>query len=178
MEKNIIPQLKKRNKPNTNMENTNIIKYSITNLYDNLVINNSEKIEVTIDNLKNDIYEEEFFNLNEITGDVNCFFRILSYYLYNNENSHKNLRDSAYQYVSNNITKFYENCYVEDDMYYIDIKEGNLVKKYVLDEYVEKIKENKFFSGFIEINAMSIKNLLYLSKFIKNRRYNLYKFSK
>lgn len=41
-------------------------------------------------------------------------------------------------------------------MYYIDIKEGNLVKKYVLDEYVEKIKENKFFSGFIEISAMSI----------------------
>ena len=63
-------------------------------------------------------------------------------------------------------------------MYYIGIKEGNLVKKYVLDEYVEKIKENKFFSGFIEINAMSIKNLLYLSQFIKNRRYNLYKFSK
>ena len=141
MEKNIIPQLKK-NKPNTNKENTNIIKYSITNLYDNLVINNSEKIEVTIDNLKNDIYEEEFFNLNEITGDGNCFFRTLSYYLYNNENSHKNLRDSAYQYVSNNITKFYEYCYVEDDMYYIDIKEGNLVKKYILDEYIEKIKEN------------------------------------
>ena len=41
-------------------------------------------------------------------------------------------------------------------MYYIDIKEGNLVKKYVLDEYVEKIKVNNFFSGFIEINAMSI----------------------
>ena len=41
-------------------------------------------------------------------------------------------------------------------MYYIDIKEGNLVKKYVLDEYVEKIKEKKFFSGFIEINALSI----------------------
>ena len=39
-------------------------------------------------------------------------------------------------------------------MYYIDIKEGNLVKKYVLDEYVEKIKKNKFFSGFIEISAM------------------------
>ena len=66
------------------------------------------------------------------------------------------MHDSAYQYVSNNITKFYEYCYVEDDMYYIDIKEGNLVKKYVLDEYVEKIKENKFFSGFIEISAMSI----------------------
>ena len=45
MEKNIIPQLKKRNKPNTNKENTNIIKYSINNLYDNLVINNSEKID-------------------------------------------------------------------------------------------------------------------------------------
>ena len=52
MEKNIIPQLKKRNKPNTNKENINIIKYNITNLYDNLVINNSEKIEVTIDNTK------------------------------------------------------------------------------------------------------------------------------
>ena len=150
MEKNIIPQLKKRNKPNTNKENTNIIKYSITNLYDNLFINISQKIEVTIDNLNNDIYEEEFFNLNEIASDVNCFFRTLSYYLYNNENSHKNLRDSAYQYVSNNITKFYEYYYVKDDMYYIDIKEGNLVKKYVLDELQKKLKKTNFFQVLLE----------------------------
>ena len=80
MEKNIFPQLKKRNKPNTNKENTNIIKYSITDLYDNLVINNNDLIEITIDKLKNDIYEDEFFNLKGITGDGNCFFRTLSYY--------------------------------------------------------------------------------------------------
>ena len=72
------------------------------------------------------------------------------------ENSHKNLRKSAYQYVSNNKTKFYDYCYIENNMYYIDIKEGEYIKKYVLDEYVEKIKKNKFFAGFIEINAMSI----------------------
>ena len=65
----------------------------------------------------------------------------MSYYLYKNENSHKNLRDFVNQYISNNITKFYEYCYVEDDTYYIDIKEGNQIKTYVLDEYVEKIKQ-------------------------------------
>ena len=133
-----------------------ITKYSITNLYDNLVINNNDSIEYNNDNLQNTIYEEDYFDLIPITGDGNCFFRSLSYYLNGDENSHKTLRDSAYHYVKKNITRFYEYCYVENDLYYIDIKEGRHIRKYILDDYVENIKISKFFSGFIEINAMSI----------------------
>ena len=43
-----------------------------------------------------------------------------------------------------------------NNIYYIDIEEGAKIHKYVLDEYVEKIKNNGFFAGFIEIKAMSI----------------------
>ena len=129
----------------TKKNKNNIIKYSIINLYDNLFINNNDLIEYKIDNLQNIIYEEEYFDLIPITGDGNCFFRTLSYYLNGDENSHKNLRDSAYQYVSNNITRLYEFCYIGNDVYYIDIKEGRNIKKYILDEYEEKIKKTNFF---------------------------------
>ena len=80
-----------------------------------------------------------------MTGDGNCLFRTLSFYLHNNENAHKNLRESAYQYVTNNITNFYEYCYLKNGFYYIDIKEGSHIKKYILDDYVEKIKKKIFF---------------------------------
>ena len=96
--------IKKRNKPNKKMDNTNLIKYIITKLY------NNDLIEYTIYNLQNVIYKDEFVELITITGYGNCLFSTLIFYLYNNENSHKNLRDTAYQYISNNITKFYEFC--------------------------------------------------------------------
>ena len=54
------------------------------------------------------------------------------------------------------MTQFYEYCYVENNTYYIDIEEKQKVHKYILDDYVENIKKNGFFAGFIEINAMSI----------------------
>ena len=100
--KNII----KRNKLNRKKDNNNLIKYIITNLYNNLVIKNN----FLIYNLQNVIYKDEFVELITITIDGNCLFTNLLFYLYNNENSHKNLRDTAYQYISNNITKFYEFC--------------------------------------------------------------------
>ena len=37
---------------------------------------------------------------------------------------HYSLRNAVYLYVKDNITKFYEYCYIEDDIYYIDIEEG------------------------------------------------------
>ena len=98
----------------------------------------------------------------------NCFIRTISQFINGNENLHKNLRDQVYNYVSNNIINFYEYCYVENNTYYIDIEENSQIKKYVLDDYVANIKKNKFFSGFIEINAMSIilnRPIIILEKF-------------
>ena len=68
---------------------------------------------------------------------------------------HYSFRKAVYLYVKDNITKFYEYCYVEEGIYYIDIEEKGIFHQYILDEYVEKIKEDSFFSGFIEINAAS-----------------------
>ena len=53
------------------------------------------------------------------------------------------------------MTKFYEYCYIENDIYYIDIEEGDSITKYILDEYIGNIKSYSFFSGFIEITSIS-----------------------
>ena len=140
----------------TSKNNKDIIKYNISKIYETIICINDNTFEIKKIDLDNIIYENEFFNLIPITSDGNCFFRAISYYLTGNENLHKNLRESVYKYVSQNITKFYEYCYVENNIYYIDIEENNLIIKYILDDYVEKIKKDKFFAGFIEINAMSI----------------------
>ena len=51
------------------------------------------------------------------------------------ENLHKNLRDQVYNYVSNNITNFYEYCYVENNTYYIHIEENSKIKQYISDDH-------------------------------------------
>ena len=40
-----------------------------------------------MDNLQNVLYKDEFVELITITGDGNCLFMALLFYLYNNENS-------------------------------------------------------------------------------------------
>ena len=109
-----------------------------------------------MDNLQIIIYKDVFVELKTITRDGNLLFKTLLFHLYNKENSHKNLLETSYKCVSNNINKFYEFCYVENDTYYIDIKEGIHIKKYISDEYVEKIRKYKFLPGSIEINLISI----------------------
>ena len=124
-------------------------------IYEELIIKNND-FWIKKDILLNQIYENDFFDLIKITGDGNCFFRSVSYFLYKNENKFADLRNAVYLYVKNNINKFYEFCYVENNTYYLDIEEGEEVHKYVLDDYIEKIQYNTFFSGFIEMNAAAI----------------------
>ena len=54
------------------------------------------------------------------------------------------------------MTIIYEICYVEDGTYYVDILESNIIKKYILNEYVKNIKNSRLFSDLIEINAILI----------------------
>ena len=44
--------------------------------------------------------------------------------------------------MKNNITLFYEFCYVENNTYYIDVEEGDEIHKYILDDYIENYVEN------------------------------------
>ena len=53
------------------------------------------------------------------------------------------IRDAMYNYIVNNLTKFYEYCYIENNIYYIDIAVNNKIKKFVLDDYVDNIKNDK-----------------------------------
>ena len=129
--------------------------YDLKYLYQNIIENNN-RIQFKKEILQNQIYEKNIFEITKITGDGNCFFRSISYYLNNSEEMHYSFRNAVYLYVKDNITKFYEYCYVEEGIYYIDIEENGIFHRYILDEYVEKIKEDSFFSGFIEINAASI----------------------
>ena len=151
-----------------------LIIYDLNDLYKNIVENN-DKIQIKKENLQNQIYEGNFFEIKKITGDGNCFFRSISYYLNHTEEMHYSLRNTVYLFVKENITKFYEYCYVEEDIYYIDIVEGEKIHKYILDEYVDKIKKDGFFSGFIEINAAAtiinrpiiiLENLKFLNSYI------------
>ena len=65
------------------------------------------------------------------------------------------MREPTYNYVKDNLTEFYEYCYVEDGCYYTDIEEGGLIKKYILDNYMEELKNDKIYSGYNEINTIS-----------------------
>ena len=81
--------LSKKRNPNNNNSQNNIINQNISNIYDNLVFDNNDIIQYKKDNFQNIIYEEDFFQLITITGDGNCLFRTLSYYLDGDKNPHK-----------------------------------------------------------------------------------------
>ena len=88
------------------------------NLYKDIVIDNNENIIFKKENLNFEIYENNFFN---------CFFRTVSKYIYRSENNYAILRKAAYNYVKDNLTEFYEFCYVEDGCYFTDIEEGGVI---------------------------------------------------
>ena len=133
----------------------NVITYDLENMYKDIVIDNNDNIIFKEENLNFELYENNFFDIIQIIGDGNCFFRTVSKYIYGNENNYSILRKATYDYVKDNLTEFYEFCYVEDGCYYTDIEEGGVIKKYVLDDYVEELKNDKVYSGYIEINAIS-----------------------
>ena len=79
----------------------------------------------------------------------------ISYYLNNSEELHYSLTHAVYLYVKDNITKFYEYCYVEEGIYYIDIEENgktftanSLIKVRAISKYI-KDRDRKLFDGII-----------------------------
>ena len=82
-----------------------VIIYDLNYLYKNIVENNN-KIQIKKEILQNQIYEKNFYEIKKITGEGNCFFWSISYYLNNSEEMHYSLRNAVYLYVKDNITKF------------------------------------------------------------------------
>ena len=134
----------------------NIITYDLEKTYDDINLDNNQNILFKVQNINIELYEGNFFNIIKIGGDGNCFFRTISKYIYGTENNYAILREAAYNYIVENLTKFYEYCYIENGIYYIDIEEGGIVQKYILDDYIEEIKKDHVYAGYIEINAISI----------------------
>ena len=128
-----------------------MVKYDIEAIYQLINLKEKDNLELEIGVMDNQIYEEQFFDFIDNAGDGNCFFRTISQFINGNENLHKNLRDQVYNYVSNNITNFYEYCYVENNTYYIDIEENSQIKKFVLDDYVANIKKIRYFQDLLKL---------------------------
>ena len=97
--------------------------------------------------------------LNEIEmgGDGNCLYRCISYHFYGIESFHNKIRLETYNYLKNNTTFVYEYCYLEENKYYIDIEMGvnKIKKKYFIEDFIENIKKDGLFGGFIELYIIS-----------------------
>ena len=82
-----------------------------------------------------------------ITGDGNCLYRSTSYYLYGHENEYNNIRQKVYNEAKlhkNDIKPFFLSDNTDDTI--LNIKLGN---------YIEKIKDNYFYWGIIEMGIIS-----------------------
>ena len=143
--------------------NINSLLYNLF-IYQNIKINenniptdneilNSEKYR----NNNNFVYQlvfshsdinQDILKQNKIKGDRNCFFRNLSYFYTKDENYYSFFRDNLFQYINNNK----DNIIAE----YPKIEVDDIIIN--TEEYIPKIKENKFYGGFFEIGQ--IKNLI------------------
>ena len=112
---------KKKNVPSkleasiTTKKEEEIKIYDLKYLYQN-ILETDNMIQLKKEILQNHIYEKNFYDITKITGDGNCFFRSISYYLNNSEEMHYSLRNTVYLYVKDNIKKFYKYYYVGDNI--------------------------------------------------------------
>ena len=82
------------------------------------------------------------FVFREVDSDGNCGYRALAVQLYSNQAYHKEIRRDVYQYLRINKTNF--NHLTFDD-------HGHLLNG---DEYIEKVKNNKFWMGELEMSVI------------------------
>ena len=83
----------------------------------------------------------------DITGDGNCLFRATSYFLYGNEDQYKEIRKLVYQEAKNNKEEL-------KPFFFEDTADDTLVNT-KLENYIERIKEDCFYGGIIEIGIIS-----------------------
>ena len=119
-------------------------------IYKNFILNENNIIIKKID-LENKIYEALFFIQKIVEGDGNCFYRCISYHIFGNDSFYNIIRETVYQYIKENTTFAYEYCHLKGDTYYFEVKEGKKTREYKITDYIELIKNDKFFAGYIEI---------------------------
>ena len=87
---------------------------------------------------------KELVEIYDVGRYGNCFYRTLSIYFTNVENFYSFFREQIYIAAKNNLNELKE-------FFILDTEDPILVND-ELEEYLEKIKENKCFAGNIEIN--------------------------
>lgn len=137
---NIIDKYEKNNISNSvNIEKPNINK--IKELLSS--INNSELI--VFENSNNKIVEKDIIFIRKIEPDGNCYYRVLSYFLTKNQNYYNYFRNYIYNYLTCN-----KNLYEQEYPFIIYNDEINN-----FEIYINKIRQNGFFAGELEIMISS-----------------------
>ena len=96
------------------------------------------------ENLKNHKpLKKDLVNEYEVIGDGNCYYRVLSLYFTNDESYFNFFREQIYFSAKDNINLLKE--------FFINDKNDEILCDNKLKGYINKIKDNKFFAGNIEI---------------------------
>jgi len=103
---------------------------------------------------KNIVYDSKAFiekseaDVVEITGDGNCLYRSISYFLFNTQEYYKEIKQLVIDWIENNFNIF-ENFFGDDD-------NKNLKKETLAKEELEYTKKKDSWGGDIHINILCI----------------------
>ena len=115
----------------------------------------NNNLEINLDMIKNKQFEKSLFIKENITGVGNCLYRCISYHFFHDEYSYNIIRNLVYQYVKSNQNEILEYCDIENNNVIVKIELNSKIIKYGIEDYINKIKEDGFYGGFIEIYSIS-----------------------
>ena len=79
-----------------------------------------------------------------VTGDGNCLYRCMSCYLYETEEKFNEIRMKIYSEAKSNKDNIKQ--------FFLENNTDDIIVNTKINTYIEKIKENKFYGGIIEIS--------------------------
>ena len=86
---------------------------------------------------------KELLEVHDVDRDGNCLYRTLSLYFTNDQSHYKFFREQIYIAAKNNFKELQE--------FFINEENDQILTNKKLDGYIDKIKDDYFFAGNIEI---------------------------
>ena len=99
--------------------------------------------KIIADNQGSIIFPLTSFELEDVEGDGNCGYRALALQIYENENYYYKIREDIYKYLKFNTSNFAHLNFQN---------EGCIISA---DEYIEKVKDDGFWMGDLEISVVN-----------------------
>ena len=99
--------------------------------------------KIIADNQGSLIFSLTRFELEDVEGDGNCGYRALALQIYENENYYYKIREDIYKYLKFNTSNFAHLNFQN---------EGCIISA---DEYIEKVKDDGFWMGDLEISVVN-----------------------